>query len=103
MSYTVTNQWPGGFQADVSVRNTSEEAISGWSLDWTFADDQQVSQSWNATVSRSGTTITATNAGWNGVVAVGGSASFGFLGAINGTANASPTGFTLNGRTCTIT
>jgi carbonic anhydrase/acetyltransferase-like protein (isoleucine patch superfamily) len=76
-SYAVTSQWQGGFQADVTVRAGSS-AINGWTVAWTFADGQTVTQSWNATLSSSGATVTARNVAWNGALAAGASASFGF-------------------------
>jgi len=52
-------------------------------------------------VTQSGTSVTATNASWNGALAAGGSASFGFLASSTGT-NAAPTAFTLNGTACAV-
>src|SRR5689334_11184867 len=67
-TYTVTNQWPGGFQGSVSFTNLGD-ALTSWSLGFTFPDaSQKVTQGWNATWSQSGAKVTATNAGWNGSV-----------------------------------
>ncbi|RSN61905.1 xyloglucanase [Streptomyces sp. WAC 04229] len=99
VTYTVTNQWPGGFQADVRLTNTGTAAWNGWSLDWTFAGGQRVSRMWNAEHTRSGTTVTAGNVGWNARVAPGASVGFGFTGEWSG-ANAAPTAFRMAGRSC---
>ncbi|BFU43872.1 cellulose binding domain-containing protein [Krasilnikovia sp. MM14-A1004] len=100
VAYRVTNQWTGGFQADVTVTNLGDP-LSGWSLGFDFPDAaQHVTQGWNATWSQSGAHITATNADWNGVLATGSSTPLGFLGA-RADANPDPTGFTLNGVACT--
>ncbi|MER6123966.1 cellulose binding domain-containing protein [Streptomyces sp. NPDC001795] len=32
VTYRITNQWSGGFQADVQLTNTGSTAWSGWSL-----------------------------------------------------------------------
>jgi chitin-binding protein len=88
-TYAVTGQWAGGFQADVRV-TASPAAIRGWTVSWTFANGQQVSQVWNATVTTSGATVTARNASYNGSLGAGASSSFGFIGAWNGT-NSVPT------------
>jgi mannan endo-1,4-beta-mannosidase len=85
----VTGQWPGGFQGDVKV-TAGSSAITAWTVNWTFADGQTISQSWGSTVTASGSAITAKNVAWNGALAAGGSASFGFIGSWNGT-NAVPT------------
>lgn len=101
VSYAVTNSWQGGFQADVTVRNTGPAAVNGWSLTWSFADGQQVNQAWNATVTQSGAAVTAANAAWNATIAAGGTAGFGFLAAYS-TNNSRPTAFALNGRACSV-
>ncbi|MFE9193446.1 cellulase family glycosylhydrolase [Micromonospora sp. NPDC007208] len=83
-TYTVTNQWQGGFQGEVRV-TAGARAITGWTAGWTFANGQRVTQSWNVALTSSGTTVTARNADHNGRLAAGASATFGFLGSWTGT------------------
>ncbi|MET8250945.1 cellulase family glycosylhydrolase [Micromonospora sp. NPDC005197] len=83
-SYTITNQWQGGFQGEVRV-TAGTSAITGWTARWTFASGQSVTQAWNATVTSSGSTVTARNVDYNGRLAAGASASFGFIGSWTGT------------------
>jgi hypothetical protein len=83
-TYQITNQWPGGFQGDVTVRATGRAAVRGWTVNWTFANGQKVTQNWNATVTQAGTVVTAKNVVWNATIAPGDSTSFGFLGSWNG-------------------
>ncbi|MEV0396356.1 cellulose binding domain-containing protein [Polymorphospora rubra] len=87
--YAVTGQWQGGFQGEVTVRAGSR-AISGWTVTWTYADGQTITQSWGATVTGSGANVTATNAAWNGGLAAGAATTFGFIGSAGAT-NGSPT------------
>ena len=87
-SYAVTGQWQGGFQAEVRV-TAGGSAISGWTVTWTFANGQQVTQSWGATVTASGSTVTARNVDYNGSLSAGGSTTFGFLGS-SGSTNGVP-------------
>lgn len=101
VTYTITNQWSGGFQADVRLANTGTSAWSGWSLAWPFPDGQTISQLWNADHTQSGSSVTARNIGWNGNVAAGSSVSFGFTGSWSG-ANTKPTAFALGDRSCTV-
>ncbi|USQ84353.1 cellulose binding domain-containing protein [Streptomyces phaeoluteigriseus] len=101
VTYTITNQWSGGFQADVRVANTGTSAWSGWSLSWAFPGGQTVSQLWNAEHTQSGATVTAKNIGWNGNVAAGSSVSFGFTGTWSGT-NAKPAAFKLGDQNCAV-
>ncbi|WP_031041966.1 cellulose binding domain-containing protein [Streptomyces sp. NRRL F-5650] len=99
VTYTVTNQWSGGFQADVRLTNTGASAWNGWSLNWSFPGGQQVTQMWNAEHTQSGAAVTTRNVGWNAAVAPGASVSFGFTGSWSGT-NAEPAAFSLGGRSC---
>ncbi|MEV4542691.1 lytic polysaccharide monooxygenase auxiliary activity family 9 protein [Micromonospora echinaurantiaca] len=88
-TYRVTGQWAGGFQGEVQVTNGGSP-ISGWSVTWTYADGQQVSSAWNATVDTSGNRIVARNVGYNGSLGAGASTTFGFLGSWNGSSNTAP-------------
>ncbi|PMR61574.1 beta-mannosidase, partial [Verrucosispora sp. ts21] len=88
-TYAITNQWQGGFQGDVRV-TAGLNAINGWTVRWTYANGQSVTQSWNATVSTSGSTVTARNVDYNGRLGAGASTSFGFIGGWAGT-NSVPT------------
>ncbi|MFG2823722.1 glycoside hydrolase family 9 protein [Kitasatospora sp. NPDC048365] len=97
--YKVDNAWGNGFTATVTVKNTGTSAMSGWTLGWSFAGDQRVSNAWNATVTQSGSAVTARDAGWNGALAPGASGSFGFQATYSG-ANAVPASFTVNGAVC---
>jgi hypothetical protein len=76
----VASSWNGGFQANVTV-TAGSAAIHGWSVKWTFANGETVSQMWSATYAASGATVTATNVSWNGALAAQASTSFGFTGS----------------------
>jgi hypothetical protein len=101
VTYTVTNQWQGGFGANVVIDNVGDP-VTSWRLTWTFAAGQTISQLWNGTASQSGSQVTVTNASYNGSIPTGGSANFGFNGTWTGT-NPAPTAFALNGVACTGT
>ncbi|WP_433348712.1 cellulase family glycosylhydrolase [Micromonospora sp. CA-111912] len=87
-TYTIVNQWQGGFQGEVKV-TAGSAAINGWTARWTYANGQAVTQSWNATVTSSGSAVTARNVAYNGKLGAGASTSFGFIGSSGGT-NAVP-------------
>lgn len=58
--------------------------ITSWTVTLTFADGQKVSQAWNATLSTSGSTVTARNVSYNGTLGAGARTTFGFLGSRSG-------------------
>ncbi|QOC92904.1 lytic polysaccharide monooxygenase auxiliary activity family 9 protein [Micromonospora craniellae] len=93
-TYRVTSTWSGGFQGEVQV-TAGSAAIRSWRVTWTYASGQQVSQAWNATVSSSGSTVTAQNVSYNGGLGAGTSTTFGFL--ASGSGSSAPT------LTCTAT
>ncbi|MFD8970231.1 glycoside hydrolase family 6 protein [Streptomyces sp. NPDC059568] len=98
VDYKIQTSWDSGFTANVSVTNTGD-AVSSWKLEWSFAGNQKVTQGWNSTITQTGAAVSAANAAWNGALATGASASFGFNASATGT-NAVPTVFKLNGVTC---
>jgi hypothetical protein len=94
------DSWGNGFVANVTVANTGNSALNGWTLGFTLPSGQAVTNSWNATLSGTSGALTARNSAHNGSIPAGGSTSFGFQGTYSGTF-ASPSAFTLNGSACT--
>ncbi|GAA1805962.1 hypothetical protein GCM10009682_29760 [Luedemannella flava] len=99
VNYAISASWPGGFGANVTITNIGD-ALSSWTLVWSFASGQTITQAWNATVTQSGAQVTAKNVSYNGSLATNASTSFGFNGAWT-SSNPVPTSFTLNGTACT--
>ncbi len=77
-SYAITNSWPGGFQAQVTVTNPTTAPMHGWTVGWTLPDGETISSSWNGTLTQAGSLATVQAADWNGQLAASGSTSFGF-------------------------
>ncbi|MGR6915958.1 extracellular catalytic domain type 1 short-chain-length polyhydroxyalkanoate depolymerase [[Actinomadura] parvosata] len=99
VTYT-TNAWNTGFTAAVTIANTSTAAISSWSLAFTLPAGQSVTSAWNASISPSSGQVTAKSVSYNGSIAPGASASFGFQATHTGDTG-KPAAFTLNGTACT--
>ncbi|MEO3800261.1 PHB depolymerase family esterase [Nonomuraea sp. B1E8] len=99
VTYTM-NSWNTGFTAAVTITNTGSSQVGSWALAFTLPPGQTVTSAWNATVSPAGGRVTATNAPYNGTIAPGASASFGFQ-ATHGGDTAEPDSFALNGAACT--
>ncbi|MEV0175780.1 cellulase family glycosylhydrolase [Streptomyces sp. NPDC050803] len=100
VGYRVTNEWPGGFQGELTIRNTGTTAINGWTLAFTFPNDQTITNMWGGTPTQNGSAVSVASASWTSTIPAAGSVTVGFTGT-KGTTNASPTTFTLNGATCT--
>jgi cellulose binding protein with CBM2 domain len=77
----IDSQWgtgtSGGQIVTVTITNTASTTATRWTASWTLASGQSVASAWNATVTTSGTTVTAVNAAYNGSLAPGASTSFG--------------------------
>jgi hypothetical protein len=80
----VKNDWGSGFTADLKVTNTGSGTLNGWTVGWTFSGNQRISNSWNATVTQSGSSVTAKSLSYNGSIPPGGSTTFGFQGTYSG-------------------
>ncbi|MGA3373308.1 MAG: cellulose binding domain-containing protein, partial [Terracidiphilus sp.] len=99
--YTISPQNTSAFGAAITLDNTGTTAWTNWTLTWTFANGQTVSSLWNGIETQSGANVTVKNEPYNGSVAAGGTVSgLGFNGTWNGTTNAVPASFAVNGVTC---
>jgi hypothetical protein len=89
-SYAITSQWDngsggsgGGFNATVTV-TAGSSPLTSWEVTWTFANGQSLTSSYNAVVTQSGSSVTATNESYNGSLTAGASTTFGFAGTWSG-------------------
>src|SRR5699024_3824896 len=73
--------------------------INDWTLEWEFPGNQQVSNSWSASLTQSGQNASATSAGHNASIATDETIDFGFNADYSGT-NAAPGSFSLDGVLC---
>ncbi|MFG3688693.1 cellulase family glycosylhydrolase [Micromonospora sp. NPDC047740] len=95
--YQQVNAWQGGFQGELTVQNNGTGAVNPWSVTWTWPAGVTLASGWNATVTQSGTTVTAAAPDWARSLAPGASVTIGFT--ANGTA-ATPAAVKLNGTAC---
>ncbi|MFE6909315.1 glycosyl hydrolase family 18 protein [Streptomyces erythrochromogenes] len=95
-TYTKVSDWGSGFEGKWVVKNTGTTTLSSWTVEWDYPAGTSVTSAWDATVTGSGTHWTAKNLGWNGTLAPGATASFGF----NGAGSGAPSGCKINGASC---
>ncbi|MFF2786671.1 glycosyl hydrolase family 18 protein [Streptomyces sp. NPDC058049] len=95
-TYTKVSDWGSGFEGKWLVKNTGTTTLSSWTVEWDYPAGTSVTSAWDATVTGSGTHWTARNLGWNGTLAPGATASFGF----NGAGGGAPSGCKINGASC---
>lgn len=99
VGYRVVGEWQGGFQGEITIRNTGNSAINGWTLGFAFAGGQTISNMWGGTPTQSGGTVSVAPASYTATISAGGSVSVGFI-ATKGSANPAPASFTLSGSAC---
>ncbi|NUT94032.1 MAG: cellulose 1,4-beta-cellobiosidase, partial [Saccharothrix sp.] len=99
VNYQVTNQWQGGFGANVTIKN-SGDPVNNWRLTWTFPDGQRVQQGWNGTFTQSGAVVTVAAPSWAPNLGANAEYSVGFNGSWT-TQNRAPEDFAINGTRCT--
>ncbi len=87
-TYRMVNGWPGGYQGEVTVSNTSGTGITGWTVHLTLASGQTIGTIWSGTNSGTSGDVTVRNASYNGAVGAGASTSFGFI--VNGANSTAP-------------
>jgi hypothetical protein len=95
-TFTRTASWETGYEARFTVTNNTSSTITSWNVQFDFPAGTTMGTYWDALVTTSGQHVTATNRSWNGTLAPGASASFGFI--AQGPGN--PTNCTVNGGAC---
>ena len=99
VAYRVVGDWPGGFQGDITLRNTGTTALTNWTLGFSFANGQTISNMWGGTPTQTGAAVSVVPASYTATIPAAGSVTVGFIG-VKGATNAAPTAFTVNGTAC---
>ncbi len=100
VTYANQSVWAGGFTASVTINNTGNAPVNGWTLTFRYGGDQKVTSAWGASASQSGTTVTLTNVSYDASIAPGGSLTGVGMQGTWASSNTAPSGFTLNGVAC---
>jgi mannan endo-1,4-beta-mannosidase len=74
----VQSQWSGGYVVQAVTTNTRTSNISAWTVTFTLPAGQTITNSWNVSITISGTTVTAHNLSYNGTIAPNGTQGWGF-------------------------
>ncbi|MCF8533937.1 MAG: cellulase family glycosylhydrolase [Reyranella sp.] len=94
LDYTVVSNWGSGFTAEMKV-GAGSAGLHGWTVE--FNSTANITSLWNAViVSHVGDHYVIRNETWNGEVAAGKNASFGFQ-ATSGSGGTAASGFIING------
>src|SRR5688500_12512492 len=76
---TQLSTWSTGYEGKVTITNDGPGQLNGWTVAFNLPSGTSISSSWDSVRTVSAQRFSFANAGWNGVVPVGGTASFGFI------------------------
>jgi internalin A len=94
VEYTIVNDWGEAATINVTISNTENLPINGWTLSWTFSDNQEIINLWGGSFTQSEQDVIVKNDTYNETIPVNGSVSFGFNLNYSGS-NSIPDSFTL--------
>jgi chitinase len=94
-TFTRSSDWGSGYEGKYTITNGSSSPLT-WRVEFDLPSGATISSFWDANVTRSGNHVTAVGT-WNATLAVGGSTSFGWIGAPGGV---TPANCRLNGASC---
>jgi len=93
---TYDSDWGTGYQAKYTITNGTAATVTSWKVEFDLPGGSTLGSYWDALAAQSGTHVTATNRTYNGTLAPGGTASWGFL--VSGAGK--PANCKLNGASC---
>ena len=94
-TFTKSSDWGTGYEGKYTIANGSSAPLT-WRVEFDLPSGATISSFWDASVTKSGNHVTAVGT-WNATLAVGASASFGWIGAPGGV---TPANCRLNGASC---
>ncbi|GIE80471.1 hypothetical protein Aph02nite_64210 [Actinoplanes philippinensis] len=94
-SLRTVSDWGSGWQDEVTISNGGTSALTSWKVEFDLPAGGSVGSFWETDMTVSSSHRTFTNRAWNGAIPVGGSVTFGFVGA-----GPQPVNCKLNGAPC---
>ncbi|MER5882748.1 cellulose binding domain-containing protein [Streptomyces sp. NPDC001941] len=100
-AYTRTSSWTGGYTGQYVITNDTDEARSGWTLEFDLPAGTSIGSLWNGEHTVSGRHVTVKPTGWNKALAPGASVTVGFVTTASGAAG-DPSHCEIDGATCSV-
>ncbi|MEU1630041.1 cellulose binding domain-containing protein [Streptomyces sp. NPDC020096] len=98
-AYTKTSAWSGGYTAQYVITNSTDKAMSGWTLKFDLPSGTKLSSLWNGKHTESGGQVTVTGEDWDSSIPAGKSVTVGFVATATGSA-ADPANCLINDAKC---
>ncbi|GII30848.1 cellulose binding domain-containing protein [Planotetraspora mira] len=94
--FSKDSDWGSAYQARYTITNTGSAALSGWTVEFDLPAGSSVGSYWDALLTKSGNHYSFKNREYNGTLAPGASAAFGWVSTGTGV----PANCKLNGASC---
>ncbi|MEO3809968.1 lytic polysaccharide monooxygenase [Sphaerisporangium sp. B11E5] len=78
-TFRTVSTWSGGYQAEVTVRNTGNSGISSWTAGWSLNSGTTINSLWNGSYTLNGGSISVKNAAHNGSLGANATTTFGYV------------------------
>ena len=98
-TFSKSSDWGSGFVGGYTITNTGSSTVNGWRLEFDLPLGDTVVNYWSGQLTALGGHYVVTNAAWNGSIAPGSSAAFGFQASYSGSF-AAPQNCLINGQAC---
>ncbi len=98
-TFTKTQDWGTGWEGRYVITNHTTSTITSWRIEADVPAGVVITSAWDTSMARNVNHYTFTNLSWNGTIAPGATASFGFNGT-RSVAFTAPSNCTLNGASC---
>ncbi|MFC3452514.1 cellulose binding domain-containing protein [Amycolatopsis speibonae] len=95
-AFVQSSTWDSGYGGKYTLTNAGDANSAQWTIEFDLPAGTAITTSWSSVLTRSGQHYKVTNAGFNGTIKPGGSATFGF----NTSGLGVPTGCTVDGNPC---
>lgn len=95
-AFSKTSDWGSGYQAQYRITNGGTSTLTSWKVEFDLPSGSSVGSYWDALLTKNASHYTFTNRDYNGTLAPGASAVFGWVAAGSGT----PANCLLNGGSC---
>ncbi|AEV70589.1 cohesin domain-containing protein [Acetivibrio clariflavus] len=89
------NDWGSGATVSITIKNNGSTAVNGWTVNFTYAGNQKITNAWNCSYTQNGNSVTLKNVDYNSTIPAGGTITIGFNITYSGT-NSIPTNITVN-------
>ncbi|MEN8906860.1 MAG: alpha-L-fucosidase [Clostridiales bacterium] len=92
VDYKIQSDWGSGAVIELTINNTTSQAVDGWNVSWNFSGDQKITCLWSGDYTQNGNSVSISGVDWSSKIPANGSLNIGFQISYSGT-NTIPSSF----------